>query len=483
MENPNLIENISSNDNYKQKNEIQITEPTKMEIEETNNVIVQCKAEESESGEFKLFFVVFYIILNEIKTVLVVEMDTEEHNESLDVTNSSKIDDSDAGTQQEFDVTELCVSRILNATWAEFCEGSIIVPQTAAVYLDHYSSNTNDLISQVIYEIINQYFDGILVKNIESTEAEKKKEDESMETAEEGTSSGIKPIKVLPFSLSKVGALDYIVKAYEQAVNETRELEASKRTNLKKNQILETIQLIKKQLMNYSILLLDGTLQPIIDDSPSARLEKSPLLMLIYLKSVSDEFLLNFIQEIYTTDKESFEEIFKMILKNLFNDMQHACTDKTITTEQIYKLREFTSLTLSEGTVRPICNLLVKLTTFLPALSTDSAGREISKISFLAPFLSVSVFAEDNPKLAENYLQSSNIFDRLMISTLQLELDCVRKNLHTIFHALLVNGETRNDALTYFAHVLKYNEKRAQMNADEKHLAKDGFMLNVMAGE
>lgn len=416
-------------------------------------------------------------------------MDTEEHNESLHIINSSKMDEFDLSSQQQqqqqFDVTELCVSRILNATWADFCEGSIIVPQTAAVYLDHNSINTNDLISQIIYEIINQYFDGILVKNIESlTEADKKKEDESMETAEEGSSSGIKPIKVLPFSLSKVGALDYIVKAYEQAVNEIRELESSKRTNLKKNQILETIELIKKQLMNYSILLLDGTLQPIIDDSPSARLEKSPLLMLIYLKSVSDEFLLNFIQEIYTTDKSSFEEIFKMILKNLFNDMQHACTDKTITTEQIYKLREFTTLTiLSENTVRPICNLLVKLTTFLPALSTESAGREISKISFLAPFLSVSVFAEDNPKLAENYLQSSNIFDRLMISTLQLELDCVRKNLHTIFHALLVNGETRNDALTYFAHILKYNEKRAQMNADEKHLAKDGFMLNVMAGE
>lgn len=53
IENPILIENYPSNDNYIHKNEIQITEPTKMEIEDTNNVIVQCKIDQNESGEFK----------------------------------------------------------------------------------------------------------------------------------------------------------------------------------------------------------------------------------------------------------------------------------------------------------------------------------------------------------------------------------------------------------------------------------------------
>lgn len=53
IENPNLVENYQSNDNYIHKNEIQITEPTKMEIEETNNISVECKNNQNESGELK----------------------------------------------------------------------------------------------------------------------------------------------------------------------------------------------------------------------------------------------------------------------------------------------------------------------------------------------------------------------------------------------------------------------------------------------
>lgn len=56
----------------------------------------------------------------------------------------------------------------------------------------------------------------------------------------------------------------------------------------------------------------------------------------------------------------------------------------------------------------------------------------------------------------------------------------MRGNLHTIFHNLLKNGDIRNKVLEYFSGILLNNEKRTQFHSDEKKLARDGFMLNLM---
>lgn len=56
----------------------------------------------------------------------------------------------------------------------------------------------------------------------------------------------------------------------------------------------------------------------------------------------------------------------------------------------------------------------------------------------------------------------------------------MRGQLHTVFHNLLKNVESRNGVLMYFSKILKSNEKRTQFQSDEKKLGRDGFMLNVM---
>lgn len=56
----------------------------------------------------------------------------------------------------------------------------------------------------------------------------------------------------------------------------------------------------------------------------------------------------------------------------------------------------------------------------------------------------------------------------------------MRSNLHTIFHNLLKNADIRNEVLTYFSNILLNNDKRTQFHSDEKKLARDGFMLNLM---
>lgn len=57
----------------------------------------------------------------------------------------------------------------------------------------------------------------------------------------------------------------------------------------------------------------------------------------------------------------------------------------------------------------------------------------------------------------------------------------MRTKLHTIFLVLIRNINTRNNVLKYFAEILRTNEKRIQYNADDRHLARDGFMLNFMS--
>lgn len=56
----------------------------------------------------------------------------------------------------------------------------------------------------------------------------------------------------------------------------------------------------------------------------------------------------------------------------------------------------------------------------------------------------------------------------------------MRNQLHTIFHNLLKNVDSRNNVLSYFSQILGNNDKRTQFQSDEKKLARDGFMLNLM---
>lgn len=46
---------------------------------------------------------------------------------------------------------------------------------------------------------------------------------------------------------------------------------------------------------------------------------------------------------------------------------------------------------------------------------------------------------------------------------------------------MLVNSASREPTLKYLAHLLKHNEKRAQILGDERALAGDGFMLNLLS--
>lgn len=58
---------------------------------------------------------------------------------------------------------------------------------------------------------------------------------------------------------------------------------------------------------------------------------------------------------------------------------------------------------------------------------TPSGGREISYTSYLGPFLSVSLFAEDDPKVIEKLINFSSVSDKTALTgTLRQELQATR---------------------------------------------------------
>lgn len=69
------------------------------------------------------------------------------------------------------------------------------------------------------------------------------------------------------------------------------------------------------------------------------------------------------------------------------------------------------------GNIRPICRLITHQIQFLPDVCTQAVGRELARTSYLGPFLSVSVFAEDEPKVAEKFFSGKIYICFLIINS------------------------------------------------------------------
>lgn len=70
---------------------------------------------------------------------------------------------------------------------------------------------------------------------------------------------------------------------------------------------------------------------------------------------------------------------------------------------------------------------------------------------------------------------------QLLVLLQQLHLfSLLQSELVKIFHNILVNADTREAALEYIAKVLERNAKRSQLQPDERLVAGDGFMLNLL---
>ncbi|XP_052896572.1 ubiquitin conjugation factor E4 B isoform X2 [Anopheles moucheti] len=309
------------------------------------------------------------------------------------------------------------------------------------------------------------------------------------------------------FANNRVAALEYLIGCYLRSNEELYSYTKVKKC--KKMYLAETlpnvVAVIRQHTLKYAILVLKNTFQSfcqppgsssssggesatssaVISGSKSpatgsTALEKSPLLTLMYENKVSSDFMSNLMAESRKSDgEEDFRVIFNAVLDDLFIDMQNAICNENIVADPLNRLKELIETRVDNA--HPICLLIVEHKIFLTAFTPDKYfAREISKVSYLAPFLSLSVMLDENPKFASHHF-SDNVCDRTLANSFHSILSNTRKVLHSIFLVLLSNQYSRFEMLNYIAAILKSNAKRIQYNADDRFLAKDGFMLNFMS--
>uniref|UniRef100_A0A673I932 Ubiquitin conjugation factor E4 B n=1 Tax=Sinocyclocheilus rhinocerous TaxID=307959 RepID=A0A673I932_9TELE len=176
-----------------------------------------------------------------------------------------------------------------------------------------------------------------------------------------------------------------------------------------------------------------------------------------------------------------FFQIFVPILQGLTLAVKECSFDSDNFKFPLMALAELCEIKF--GKTHPVCNLITSLPLWCPDPLSPGTGREIQSLSFLGAFFSLSVFAEDDTKVGDKFFSGPAITmenTRVVSQSLQHYLESARGDLFKILHNILLNGETREAALSYMAALVNRNVKKAQMQTDDKLVSTDGFMLNFL---
>uniref|UniRef100_A0A8C5S5K4 Ubiquitin conjugation factor E4 B n=1 Tax=Laticauda laticaudata TaxID=8630 RepID=A0A8C5S5K4_LATLA len=232
---------------------------------------------------------------------------------------------------------------------------------------------------------------------------------------------------------------------------------------------------IRSQCISHAALVLQGSLTQL-------RSNQQQSLLVPYMLCRNLPF--GFIQELVRTthqDEEVFKQIFTPILQGLALASKECSFDSDNFKYPLMALGELCEIKF--GKSHPVCSLVVSLPLWLPKSLSPGMGRELQRLSYLGVFFGLSVFAEDDPRVVEKYFSGPTITlenTRVVSQSLQHYLESARQELFKILHSILLNGETREAALSYMAAMVNANVKKAQMQADDRLVSTDGFMLNFL---
>ncbi|XP_051946759.1 ubiquitin conjugation factor E4 B-like isoform X5 [Xyrauchen texanus] len=232
---------------------------------------------------------------------------------------------------------------------------------------------------------------------------------------------------------------------------------------------------IRSQCISHAALVLQGALT-----HPRAPLQPSLLVPYMLCRNLP----YGFIQELVRMTHQE-EEVFKQIFIPILQGLALAVKECSFESDNF----KFPLMALSElceikfGKTHPVCSLMTSLPLWCPDPLSPGTGREIQRLSFLGAFFSLSVFAEDDTKVGDKHFSGPAITvenTRVVSQSLQHYLESARGDLFKILHNILLNGETREAALSYMAALVNRNVKKAQMQTDDKLVSTDGFMMNFL---
>ncbi|XP_063626129.1 ubiquitin conjugation factor E4 B [Cydia splendana] len=368
------------------------------------------------------------------------------------------------------------VGKILQVSWSEDSAGGIYVPSVAASLLDNPKLSLEDMASEALMDVILQISNGadpLNQKLIAVSETTKRlNEDCGDDTLTGGgpLSSDNDPDKSgcpapslpIPKTIPTQGlAVSYVLRFYNN-------INIYEREHPKKSSeppLSDLLQNLRTLLVSHLVLVLR-------DKMDLEKCRKSPLLPYLLIGNAPTGLVPELLVATYL-DKEVFEDVFVPLLMGIRSEMRGCVSPALRALRSLCELRAG-----PRHAQRPVCELVARLPSLCPAAVTTAPGREIARVSFLGPFFSISLFAEENPRLAER-LFATGSGDRSLAFALQLEVEASRNTLHNICHNILLCPDAREPFLNYFAALLQRNERRAQLQTDERSLAGDGFMLNV----
>ncbi|KAJ8016600.1 hypothetical protein DPEC_G00008920 [Dallia pectoralis] len=233
---------------------------------------------------------------------------------------------------------------------------------------------------------------------------------------------------------------------------------------------------IRSQCISHAALVLLGVLT-----QPRNPLQQSLLVPYMLCRNLPYGFIQELVRMTHG-DEEVFRQIFVPVLHGLGLAVKECSFDSDNFKFPLMALSELCEIKF--GKTHPMCNLMTSLPLWCPKSLSPGTGREVQRLSYLGAFFSLSVFAEDDPKVGDKYFSGPAITmenTRVVSQSLQHYLESARGDLFKILHNILLNGETREVALNYMAAVVNRNVKKAQMQTDDKLVSTDGFMINFLS--
>uniref|UniRef100_A0A671T9I7 Ubiquitin conjugation factor E4 B-like n=1 Tax=Sinocyclocheilus anshuiensis TaxID=1608454 RepID=A0A671T9I7_9TELE len=231
---------------------------------------------------------------------------------------------------------------------------------------------------------------------------------------------------------------------------------------------------IRSQCISHAALVLQGTLT-----QPRAPLQPSLLVPYMLCRNLPYGFIQELVRMTHQ-EEDVFKQIFVPILQGLTLAVKECSFDSDNFKFPLMALAELCEIKF--GKTHPVCNLITSLPLWCPDPLSPGTGREIQSLSFLGAFFSLSVFAEDDTKVGDKFFSGPAITmeNTRVVTAIISHTHRFLMNLFKILHNILLNGETREAALSYMAALVNRNVKKAQMQTDDKLVSTDGFMMNFL---
>ncbi|XP_050295346.1 ubiquitin conjugation factor E4 B isoform X2 [Anthonomus grandis grandis] len=414
-----------------------------------------------------------------------IHMEVDEVDESeLQKKDVHRQRTTSSSTELSIEQLQQSVGRILQCSFTKTNTSKVFLPQTAEVVKENPNLTIKDLISTAILEVLRMIgrgsnpFKNLVPQNQDAADTFSLHSGSVSPVQSSPSTSDMQcPVPALimkekvedatPVAL----AISFLTESYNRVAQEERN--HPKRSSIPP--LSDVLTEIRAQLVQYTSLVLQGK---IVTDGQRISYSSSPLLNSIVHQTIPRGFLTELVTRTYL-DEEAFDKVFSPILQGLFRMMREACLVEDQHRMPLQALFELADIRCGN---RPICTLITKQFQFYVSDPlTNAAGRELTFMTYLGPFLNISIFAEDSPKVAEKMFSGTGNNDKALRIGLQLELEHIRNTLHRIIHSILANQDSRDSCLKYLGQVLRSNEKRAQLAMDERLLAGDGFMLNLLS--